>query len=960
LFGVAMPSVTTLAIDFGSKYIGIALVRTEGTTNTPLLAGTIKYDRYSLSKKTEPRVQLRRLRRTRKTKKARLRRLEHGLVALGLETHTVNYLLNFCKRRGYKSLFDESRELGAIDKDEEETVFRFSREEFFKALEKELSACLPEEKRSQTLALCEHVLNRDGDRFKEVRLIRFDNRGSSRCAWDGCNCVSPRRDNALRDALAQFVFTVYAQRLREDQDLLGQFNVMLDKLEKLGKRLRNINGADPKAERKALLKKIGEELKLLKGLVGVDPGTEEGESNSGEAWTHIRRNLMNLLEKSGGRNRFCRGHSAEYIQHLLSGTQIPFKRTMTEKDLVSRREEILLQKLWRYIEARVLPLAPQGINRVVVERAAFDILAGTMKQRQEVMNSDYLEEMYQQGPRYGFKGDLEMFKAEFAGRCAYCGKPCQEMMESEHILPQADFFFDSYLNKVPACIPCNRQKSKLAPGAAGMKIHEDAYLAYEHYLKEKFHSKPPHLFHTIKKGILKLLTNRERVYEAERLLSLIAENLGHIVETQRGPRPLARFLSEKLRKHSGRIPEVAFRNGRHVMLWRRAAYPEFDKAGEKATGGIVNHALDALLMASVLPDPKVLEARHLPPWIISGWADKVRAAAPQAGPKGLPQMPNPTSAVTVFETVLPGNFIETDLGLLNWNRKDSGVQRQGAYGWDDRRDMPVQRTSAAGMADTLRKADKKKTPAERQGEVKKEVAVVVHPHLRPELEKANVGEKPGEATAAALTAWLRKAIKGNLKKTQFSPHPADQERAKALQEFVAGSTDIIPPVIGIRVYCPNTKANTDLIRVQTHSDRPIHHYVADPANRGIIVAYAGRDGKVQRDKPLTLELRQSRAVIPGVKALGEVPPGPLQGRAFGQPRIDQDEWTKALHSYLQAAGVMEYTLVTQGCVVRYEDGSEKYIRNFSSSYGFKKSLLKGIIATKHSPLTKKVAANIEL
>ena len=134
---------------------------------------------------------------------------------------------------------------------------------------------------------------------------------------------------------------------------------------------------------------------------------------------------------------------------------------------------------------------------------------------------------------------------------------------------------------------------------------------------------------------------------------------------------------------------------------------------------------------------------------------------------------------------------------------------------------------------------------------------------------------------------MRQAIKGSSKDGKFSSHPADQARAKVLGEFADGTGEAIPAVIGVRIRYPWLKANVDLHRVEQQTGQIIHRYVADPANQAYIVAYQGSNGTVRRDKPLTLELRQSGAVIPGAKTLGEVPAGPLQGRAlpWGNPGL---------------------------------------------------------------------------
>jgi hypothetical protein len=240
------------------------------------------------------------------------------------------------------------------------------------------------------------------------------------------------------------------------------------------------------------------------------------------------------------------------------------------------------------------------------------------------------------------------------------------------------------------------------------------------------------------------------------------------------------------------------------------------------------------------------------------------------------------------------------------------------------------------------------------------VDVIVHPQLRQALKGASISDAPGESVAETLKTWLRKAIKGNLNKAQFSPHPADQSKAKMLQDFVNGQSEGIPAVIGVQILYPWLKSNIDLNRVDPKSGRLVHRYVADPANVAYIVAYRGSYGNVKRDRPLTLKWRQSGAVIPGVKLFGDVPEGPLRGRALGEKTIDQKEWKSALHQYLTRAGIAEYNFVSQGNVVVYEDGSELYVRNFAGSYDFKKSWFKGIKAVRPSPLTERLIPNAKL
>jgi len=365
-------------------------------------------------------------------------------------------------------------------------------------------------------------------------------------------------------------------------------------------------------------------------------------------------------------------------------------------------------------------------------------------------------------------------------------------------------------------------------------------------------------------------------------------------------------------------------------------------------------------MGCDLPDITPLEARQINPGVLSWWVQKVRKSAPPEGPDGIPTVPYPNFAVVEFEQVHPGNYVEIDLAKMNWNRKDSQVQRQDAYGWSKGKNVPAKRVTASSLADELRSADKKTSPEARRAEVKKVVDVIAHPQLQQALQTVNVGDTPGQNAARTLREWLQKAIKGNLAETTFSTHPADRDRSRMLREFVDGQSDGIPAFIGIKINYPWLKTNVDLNRVNPKTKQLIHRYVADPANVGMIVAYRGSNGNVDRQKPLTLEWRQSGAVVAGVKSLGQVPGGPLKGRAYGEKMLDRSVWKADLHQYLTKAGVVEYAVVAQGNVVVYQDGSERYIRNFSGSYGFKKSLLKGIVGIRRSPLSQRLISNTRL
>jgi hypothetical protein len=950
---------TTLAIDYGSKNIGLALVRNNDSGNEPLFAGTLKYDNFTLKKKVQPRADIRRTRRTRKTKKTRLRRLQQGLLSIGIPADKAPEIVRFCKRRGYKSLWDDEEQIQTEPKPaDDEILYRFSREIFFQALDLELQQILPQNLYPKALTICEKILNRKGDRFQEIRIIRIDNRGVSRCAWDGCGKVTPRRHNAVRDALSQAVYTIYQAPISTDPDLKNKIEKMLDHVAVLAKRYRNAGGPNPTKERRALMKKVRAEFKLLEQLTEEDLRISASGRDAKDVWKYTKKMFENIVTRKTGRNRYCRQHSAEYIDYVLSGKPIPFKKTLTEKDIFSRREEILFGKLWRYIEARLLPLAPDGIDRVVVERTAFDLLAGTRKQRDDLSDAK-LEDMYQQGPRLGFDDDLEMLRNEFDGRCAYCGKQDKNLVEREHMLPRASFFFDSYINIVPACPTCNSNlKGKLRPKASTLRIHDDAYDAYSKYLKKQ---KPPHLFQTIKKGILNLMRQPDRVWEAEAYLALIAGQFAEKVQTQRGPRPLARFLNEKLRKHQKWLPEISFTNGRHTEVWRSAAYPDYNKAADKSGANVVNHALDSVLLGCNLPSVSALESKHLRSKDINEWKKDVQKLAPKSGSQGIFELPPMTDAVPAFENIENGNFISADLALFNWNRKNCGTHRQDPFSWNKHIDCPSKRKKASELvADLMGQKSESK--------IQKTISQIVHPNLKTYLQNVADGNNAGEKVAKALTEWLKKSVRNSLPNSKFSNHPGDRARKNDLEKFANDPDSAIPAVIGIRMFFPARKGNVDLCRQDCQTDSICHRYMTNPSNACLILAYPqNKKSQPDRKKPLILEVRQSGAVQikTGRQNLQTIPDGPLNGRIFGDNNrqsctLNGESWNNCLKEYLSDCGIAEYAFIYQGCVVQYKNGSQQFVRNFSPDYGFKTALLKEVVGVRKSPLCQTIQPMIRL
>jgi hypothetical protein len=940
--------VITLGIDYGASNIGIAFVRnTPSGENIPLFAGTIKLDARWLKEKVETRAGIRRLRRTKKTKKRRIENLHKALISIGLTEAQVTPIVRFSQRRGFKSLFDD----GIVGDDEKESdlTYRFAREDFFKALEKELKSAIPDSTiQLKALGICEDILNRQGNPANEIRPMKIDNRGASRCAWEGCSCITPRSDNAFREVIAQQLYTVFQTALKDNPAYVKPLDDATFALAELAKRLRHAATETANKEKKALRKKARAILRELKEALYRPL---DDSLNEDKAWKYIETGILNIMEKRSGRNRYCREHSHVYAQTILSGKPAPFKQTITEADIISRREQIAYAKMWRYIEARILPLADERIERVVVERTAFDMLAGSWKSIQGA-SDQFKEEMYQQGPMYGFNSTMEMLKEEFDGLCAYCGKPSDTLIDRDHILPRADFFFDGYINILPSCPTCNSNlKGKRSVAELSLTIHPDAYAAYDQYLKKKFKTRPMHYFHTVKKGILNLMQDKERLWEAERYLSLIARQYAQIVQSQRSPRPFARFLSTKLSALQGKLPEVRFRNGRHTALYRGIAYPDFHKYADKQEGSPVNHALDAMLLASDLPDLYPVESLNIPIARLRNWANAVRLKAPKPSVTGVPQCPAVHACVDGFETVHHSGYVEVEIRSMRWNQKDSMTHKQDPYGWSEKRQLPTKRKAALDLYGELKKESSLQ-------KVRSMAGLIHHPALNTAVSAGINPENPGVSAAEALKAWLRLSVKNSIAYSRFSNHPGDMAKKAELEKFVREDDCPIPAVIGVKMFDMGVRGKIDLERMDRRTGKAGHRYMTQPPNRAVIVAYPKKkDGKPAMDKPHCLYLRQNQAITAEASALFKPLPSALSdGVMLGKKSNATGNRKQALEAYLADCGFHSYAYLTPGCVAHYRNREDWFIRNFDKSKGFKKEILKNIVGVRRTPFVEQVVS----
>ena len=695
-------------------------------------------------------------------------------------------------------------------------------------------------------------------------------------------------------------------------------------------------------------KKLRKEARVvLRGLRDDRPLIEASDTEAAaKEWKYFEKSVMNIIEKSEGRNTYCREHSEEYVRMVVSGKAIPFKKSILDSDIISRKEQIVFRKLWRYIEERILPLAPEGIDSIVVERTAFDLLRGT---RRKILGASQkvVEDVYQWGPMLGFKSSKEMLRAEFGGLCAYCGKKSDDLIEVEHIMARKDFFFDSYLNILPSCPTCNREKSSRRLGAAAFSVSEKAYEAYCRYYAEIEKKRPPHALHTEKKGILNLMRNPERAWDADRYMSLIANSLASITRTQRGPRPLARYLYSRLRTRQKQPPNISFRNGRHTALYRNVAYPDFDKIQDKEQRSTVNHSLDAMILASSLPSITALEGRGVNRHRMGAWLRSVRSRAPQIGRLGIPVSPRYDWFVNGFEDVDPSGYVRVDMASMNWNEKDSATHKQDPYGWSKREKKPAKRTGAQELFERIVKT---KT----EDGIRREVQRICHPGLRSAMERGLDEEPSGLAVANAMKDWLRGSVANSIRNSTFSSHPGDMRRKADLENFVIDPEAPIPIVIGVRRLGEGVGGKVDLERKDPVADNITHRYMTDPANRSVILAYPGLpSGSCDGSKPVVAYVRQNFALKTKVKVFRPKPELLDRGIALNESKISMKEWQRVLEAYLIECGFHSYVTLTRGCVVRYADGAERFVRNFSEEK-FNKFPLKNVVGVRRNPFVSSV------
>ncbi len=98
---------------------------------------------------------MRRMRRTQSSKKRRLSLLRDTLGSLGIEEKTINSIISFSRRRGYKWEKKEER----FNRKAKKEYFQFSesRANFLQALKSEIENLVPQDKKEQAYEKCREI-----------------------------------------------------------------------------------------------------------------------------------------------------------------------------------------------------------------------------------------------------------------------------------------------------------------------------------------------------------------------------------------------------------------------------------------------------------------------------------------------------------------------------------------------------------------------------------------------------------------------------------------------------------------------------------------------------------------------------------------------------------------------------------------------------------------------------------
>lgn len=937
-----------LGIDWGEKWLGVALSRLSDGENEIIYPGTLLAEEKWLKEKVSRRAGERRLRRTKKSKEKRLKLIKKVLESLALDPQLNSFLISFCKRRGFDYTDEEETE-GRKEGEAEEKRYSFHRNDVITALSKELANKCPTRAQEILNALVP-VLNR------QIRPKRFFNRNTSKCQWQDCTRNTPKKANSIEETLILELYPKLRPFLLVNNTKVENFKEVEARIEGF------IKEATKLEEELSDLCKVFK--KDMSALV-VDKERFKKVWKDGK----VSESIRNIIRgKPAGRQTFCREHVKEFKEFFLAGKEIPKRKEIRESDL-TKRQEILFSKLFAFIKGRLLPLTNgHGIAEITVERNAFDVVPRKYRPHKERigdkvvqkgLSEDKLGELYWYGPKYEFESERDMFFKEFGGKCAYCNNPIdKDTYEVEHIFPRKDFPMDAYLNKVPTCQACNRKKGIRTILEARMPIHPEAYRAYEGYLKERGSKLPAHYLMNAKKGLLNLLkgvnggfwgeqpeSNFAGSFEEGELVRMLGRNLVSQARTQSSTRMLGRYLATKLESFTGQRPRLESFDARSVALVRKRFCPDFSKEIEAKNG----HALDAAILSCKWPslNTPIRGKDGKERWEFDvHWNDRFNKKWPTNIKEDGTIELSSIKPVSGFEEPLGKGGFFINLSNTNWNPREMSVADQTIYSVKHSVNGTIKPTVRKPARDWLNELLKEKDPVEPVGHIEK----IVHPNLRGVLLETFKRTNSKAEVEKAIKGWLRKSVRAGLTGPKPS-HPSSRARWKELEDFAKGGEDI-PPTVGLRRVREGIEAGIK----RMDKGMEIHALRAQPSYRYWQVAY--RRDKPDKERPLVIGVKQPWAVEvvygdkKGLENIIENKTCLKNGRAYRDKEKEKEflkRWEKEMAESLGELGYRHYCRVHQGNVILYEDGHSEQVKNFKEARKKGKKIFCNISKVYRSP-----------
>lgn len=817
-----------LGIDPGQRYIGLSVVRIpdEGPAEPVyMLVVDLGHGQDHIRRRIQGRAEKRRMRRARKRRDARLRRIRHLLLEHGVPEDQAARVVAVCRRRGWPEDADEAD----AAEENSEGLIRVPREKVLTYLRQRIPQIAP----SVDSGLQEQVLEIVNE---SPRGGGVDNRRVGRCSVEGCH---RNRTVSLHYPLLWLAAALLPNLQGKGEAWVAARKAFVDVLSSEGLHLWKsplkafrARGREETSKRRSweeaytIIRRAWHD--AIAALQASRNGANEIEAMA-EAVERRSKQIERLLQSarrqiqgksSPTRLAFCPEHLRECVQRLAVGVN------GLEGEVRGRMHSLFWEavsaKLHSFLSWRLRECLPENaqIEAIVLERAAFDIvrMKGKGFPKEQVLNEARWIGPYGQLRRHwerlhgaGKPTELDLLALETGGLCADCGQPLGDARDRGHLVAKEKVGGYPYLSIVAIHPTCNQLAWKTTMRVAPEVVEEFRKLRDELLRRDGF----VHAWIDAKYGVLSYLSRTparadDPVVRALRVERFLNNAFSSMASTMQGADPLAEAVKEAVKAAGRATPhlDVVRRAATEVARARWAAFDDpdtawFDKELDKETGGILNHAIDAFLVAALPPATVVGKREGQRLWGID--------PSDLEGRLGLLRSEETWQRATeqAWEPLLEvGESVNIyDLTLRR-------VWRQ-AYARDTRMSPRVFRKAASGKGEAqaayrmpaqkwLEDLKKKNTRETILDYIK---ALQFEPLRQRCIQAVDAGANPAERHAAVrrtIVEFLKASVKAGLEGELPAPsegHPAREERIRQLWEWVE-SDDIDQPIpvwISLRV-----------------------------------------------------------------------------------------------------------------------------------------------------------------